>query len=132
MQSLLVGVAGLEPAILAATDFKSVVYTNSTTLPGSPSRTRTCDTAVNSRLLYQLSYQGRRSARNQSIRLEGVLACFSCLPLHYKEACIIIVELMLLCVFDVFVGLGFTRKHAKLHLTLLARQLLPPLDQGFL
>ena len=25
---------------------------------GSPSRTRTCDTAVNSRLLYQLSYRG--------------------------------------------------------------------------
>lgn len=31
---LVVGVAGLEPAILAATDFKSVVYTSSTTLPG--------------------------------------------------------------------------------------------------
>jgi hypothetical protein len=33
---------------------------------GSPGRTRTCDKAVNSRLLYQLSYRGsvlRRAAR---------------------------------------------------------------------
>jgi hypothetical protein len=28
---------------------------------GSPSRTRTCDKAINSRLLYQLSYRGSRS-----------------------------------------------------------------------
>ena len=82
-------------------------------------------------MLYRLSYQGKRLARNQSIRLEGVLACFSNLSLHYKEVCVLVVELILLCVFDVFVGLGFTRKHAELHLTLLARQLLPPLDQGF-
>lgn len=27
---------------------------------GSPSRTRTCDKAINSRLLYQLSYRGSR------------------------------------------------------------------------
>jgi hypothetical protein len=27
---------------------------------GSPSRTRTCDKAINSRLLYQLSYRGTR------------------------------------------------------------------------
>ena len=29
---------------------------------GSPSRTRTCDKAINSRLLYQLSYRGSRTA----------------------------------------------------------------------
>ncbi|SOR27194.1 protein of unknown function [Methylorubrum extorquens] len=32
---------------------------------GSPSRTRTCDKAINSRLLYQLSYRG------SPVRLSG-------------------------------------------------------------
>ena len=34
---------------------------------GSPSRTRTCDKPVNSRLLYQLSYRGRRR-KNRGLR----------------------------------------------------------------
>ena len=37
--------------------------TTRTSLHGSPSRTRTCDNSVNSRVLYQLSYQGK-SRRN--------------------------------------------------------------------
>jgi hypothetical protein len=38
----LVGEAGLEPASqIVATDFKSVVYTNSTTRPGGAYRSRT-------------------------------------------------------------------------------------------
>ena len=37
-QLLLVGEEGLEPSSLAATDFKSVVYTDSTTLPGGAYR----------------------------------------------------------------------------------------------
>lgn len=37
----MVGEEGLEPSSLTATDFKSVVYTNSTTLPGGAYRSRT-------------------------------------------------------------------------------------------
>ena len=35
---------------------------------GSPSRTRTCDKAINSRLLYQLSYRGSRGVSTQAHR----------------------------------------------------------------
>ena len=84
-------------------------------------------------MLYRLSYQGKRLARNQSIRLEGVLACFSNLSLHYKELGSIVVELVPLSVGDIFSSFGFAREHTELDfaITLRLRQLLPPLDQGF-
>src|SRR5262245_39576406 len=40
---------------------------------GSASRTRTYDPAVNSRLLYQLSYRGTRSASKGSARVAGLV-----------------------------------------------------------
>ncbi len=41
---------------------------------GSPSRTRTCDKSVNSRLLYQLSYRGSRWRRRYTQRSSGAQA----------------------------------------------------------
>src|ERR1700722_18682796 len=38
---------------------------------GSPSRTRTCDHSINSRMLYQLSYRGSAQPRYSRIRRDG-------------------------------------------------------------
>ena len=49
---------GLEPSILSAADFKSAVYTNSTTQPegGAGDRSRTDNIQLGRLTLYQLSY----------------------------------------------------------------------------
>ena len=79
-------------------------------------------------MLYRLSYQGKRLARNQSIRLEGVLACFSNLAFDDKEPCSIIVELVLLGLFDILLGNFLAAEHTELDfaITLRLRQLHPP------
>jgi hypothetical protein len=41
-------------------------------MSGSPGRTRTCDKAVNSRLLYQLSYRGTMLGRPEFRAWQGL------------------------------------------------------------
>ncbi len=54
---------------------------------GSPGRTRTCDKAVNSRLLYQLSYRGTDGSGGRSLGAENAFATLSVrqilLPLEF-------------------------------------------------
>ena len=55
-------------------DFQSCSFGHSDTSPyGSPNRTRTCDNSINSRVLYQLSYQGTKRSISASL-LHLVLA----------------------------------------------------------
>ena len=90
-------------------------------------------------MLYRLSYQGKRSARNQSICLEGIFSSLQNLSFYYKKLGSVeesIVEPMLCDMREVLLSNFLTLEHSKLDLaiTLPARQLhLPPLpDQGFL
>ena len=53
---------------------------------GSPSRTRTCDKSVNSRLLYQLSYRGSRWRRRYTQHGPGVQALKSTLSTEQKKS----------------------------------------------
>jgi hypothetical protein len=76
----LVGEVGLEPTSLAATDFKSVVYTNSTTRPGGTYRIRTgvqgfadlCLTTRPRRLVVETSCQLTKYAQAYSSSLYEV------------------------------------------------------------
>ena len=52
---------------------------------GSPGRTRTYDPAVNSRLLYQLSYRGSTKCRCYSRHMSWETSLKTCFPIDFRN-----------------------------------------------